>query len=206
MQDGIIKGTGNSRFLKSVPDFLSQYPTYESFVEALAAGTLPVDFNGINETGWQQLGTALNKGNLLSDETAGLYPGLPENPAPDDVLEVLSKAVLYKDANLVTPGGAAVPRVKMVYGTYTGNGGASVTLNASFKPKCVIVLGDKYNLWAIGGDFNSVHSVLLWIEGITTSYFTQRTSTSYTQTATSLIINPASVNENGKKYSYVILG
>lgn len=72
MQDGIIKGTGNSRFLKSVPDFLSQYPTYESFVAALAAGTLPVDFNGINETGWQQLGTALNKGNLLSDETAKL--------------------------------------------------------------------------------------------------------------------------------------
>lgn len=73
MQDGIIKGTGNSRFLKSVPDFLSQYPTYESFVAALAAGTLPVDFNGINETGWQQLGTALNKGNLLSDETAALF-------------------------------------------------------------------------------------------------------------------------------------
>lgn len=72
MQDGIIKGTGNSRFLKSVPDFLRQYPTYESFVAALAAGTLPVDFNGINETGWKQLGTALNKGNLLSDETAAM--------------------------------------------------------------------------------------------------------------------------------------
>ena len=84
MQDGIIKGTGNSRFLKSVPDFLSQYPTYESFVAALAAGTLPVDFNGINETGWQQLGTALNKGNLLSDETAALY-GLGQNAVPDDV-------------------------------------------------------------------------------------------------------------------------
>ena len=88
MQDGIIKGTGNSRFLKSVPDFLSQYPTYESFVAALAAGTLPVDFNGINETGWQQLGTALNKGNLLSDETAAVY-GLGSDAVPNDVFMIL---------------------------------------------------------------------------------------------------------------------
>lgn len=88
MQDGIIKGTGNSRFLKSVPDFLSQYPTYESFVAALAAGTLPVDFNGINETGWQQLGTALNKGNLLSDETAEML-GLPNTATPNDAFSLL---------------------------------------------------------------------------------------------------------------------
>lgn len=93
MQDGIIKGTGNSRFLKSVPDFLSQYPTYESFVEALAAGTLPVDFNGINETGWQQLGTALNKGNLLSDETAAML-GLPKTATPNDAFaSVLPTAI-----------------------------------------------------------------------------------------------------------------
>ncbi len=93
MQDGIIKGTGNSRFLKSVPDFLRQYPTYESFVAALAAGTLPVDFNGINETGWQQLGTALNKGNLLSDETAAMYPDLPKSKVPDDAFRHIAIAL-----------------------------------------------------------------------------------------------------------------
>ena len=70
MQDGIIKGTGNSRYLKSISNFLQQYPTYQDFVAALVAGTLPIDLNGINETGWDQLGTALNKANLLSDETA----------------------------------------------------------------------------------------------------------------------------------------
>ena len=85
MQDGIMKGTGNSRYLKSIADFLTQYPTYQEFAAALAAGTLPVDLNGINETGWEQLGTALNKANLLSDETAALFPGLPENPMPNDV-------------------------------------------------------------------------------------------------------------------------
>lgn len=84
MQDGIIKGTGNSRFLKSISDFLTQYPTYESFAEALTAGTLPVDFNGINEAGWQQLGTALSMGTLLGNETAALY-GLGQNAVPDDV-------------------------------------------------------------------------------------------------------------------------
>lgn len=73
MQDGLIKGTGNSRYLKSIADFLTQYPTYQEFAVALAAGTLPVDFNGINETGWEQLGTALSKANLLSDETAAMY-------------------------------------------------------------------------------------------------------------------------------------
>ena len=85
MQDGIIKGTGNSRYLKSISNFLTQYPTYQDFVAALVAGTLPIDLNGINETGWDQLGTALNKANLLSDETAAAL-GLPNTAVPDDAL------------------------------------------------------------------------------------------------------------------------
>lgn len=85
MQDGIIKETGNSRYLKSISNFLTQYPTYQDFVAALVAGTLPIDLNGINETGWDQLGTALNKANLLSDETAAAQ-GFPNTAVPDDVL------------------------------------------------------------------------------------------------------------------------
>lgn len=88
MQDGIIKGTGNSRYLKSISNFLTQYPTYQDFVAALVAGTLPIDLNGINETGWDQLGTALNKANLLSDETATAL-GLPSTAVPDDALRKL---------------------------------------------------------------------------------------------------------------------
>lgn len=88
MQDGIIKGTGNSRYLKSISNFLQQYPTYQDFVAALVAGTLPIDLNGINETGWDQLGTALNKANLLSDETATAL-GLPNTAVPDDALQAL---------------------------------------------------------------------------------------------------------------------
>lgn len=70
MIDSKLKGTGNSRFLKSVADFKSKYPTYDAFVEALVAGTLPIDLNGINPDGWTQQGTPLNKATLLSDSTA----------------------------------------------------------------------------------------------------------------------------------------
>lgn len=94
MQDGIIKGTGNSRYLKSIAAFLAQYPTYEAFAAALAAGTLPVDLNGINEDGWQQLGTVLNKASLLRDSTAALY-GLDADAVPDDVLAYLGQYNLH---------------------------------------------------------------------------------------------------------------
>ena len=66
MQDGIINGTGNSRYLKTISGFLSLYPTYEAFAQAVIAGTLPVDLNGKNPDGWAQQGTPLNKANLLT--------------------------------------------------------------------------------------------------------------------------------------------
>ena len=94
MQDGIIKGTGNSRYLKSISNFLQQYPTYQNFVAALVAGTLPIDLNGINETGWDQLGTALNKANLLSDETCAAL-GLPSSAVPDDALSRLASSSFH---------------------------------------------------------------------------------------------------------------
>ena len=93
MQDGIIKGTGNSRYLKSIAEFLTQYPTYNDFAAALAAGTLPIDLNGINPTGWDQQGTPLNKENLLSDETCELL-GITQTSVPDDAFLKISKFLL----------------------------------------------------------------------------------------------------------------
>lgn len=90
MNDALIKGTGNSRYLKSVENFLALYPTYESFAEAMAAGTLPVDFNGINSLGWNQLGTALNKANLLSDAVAALFVD-SDVSVPNDAFAALGK-------------------------------------------------------------------------------------------------------------------
>ena len=88
MQDGIIAGNGNSRYLKTVAAALSLYPTYQDFMTALIAGTFPIDLNGINEAGWSQLGTALNKATFLKDATAALY-GLTEDAVPDEVLSAV---------------------------------------------------------------------------------------------------------------------
>lgn len=91
MQDAIMKGNGNSRYLKTVGEALSLYPTYEDFLQAMIAGTFPVDFNGINKDGWTQLGTLLNKANLLSDtviSTLGLSTGA--NSTPNDAFNVLA--------------------------------------------------------------------------------------------------------------------
>lgn len=141
MQDGIIKGTGNSRYLKSISNFLTQYPTYQDFAAALVAGTLPIDLNGINETGWDQIGTALNKANLLSDETAGLM-GLPNTAVPDDAFGALGYrapvgTVLWYTGETAPAGyllcdGSAVSRTDYaalfaVVGTTFGSGGGSTT-------------------------------------------------------------------------------
>ena len=86
-----MKGSGNSRYLKTVGEALSLYPTYEDFLQAMISGTFPVDFNGINKDGWTQLGTPLNKANLLSDtviSTLGLSTGA--NSTPNDAFNVLA--------------------------------------------------------------------------------------------------------------------
>lgn len=129
MKDMIPKGTGNSRFLRSVSNFKAIYPTYDDFVNALVAGNLPVDFNGINEAGIQQVGTPLSKANLLTDETAAAL-GL----ASDD--STVNEAFL----NLI---GQLKAGVKIKVGSYVGAGkyGSSNqnTLALGFKPKLLII-------------------------------------------------------------------
>ena len=60
-------------------------------MQAMVAGIFPVDFNGINKDGWTQLGTLLNKANLLSDtviSTLGLSTGA--DSTPNDAFNVLA--------------------------------------------------------------------------------------------------------------------
>ncbi len=85
MIDSVLKGTGNSRFLKSA------VPAGTSWADAMAmlqAGTFPIDFNGINTEGFQQVGTPLNKANLLKDATAAQI-GLPPSTTPDGMFQAL---------------------------------------------------------------------------------------------------------------------
>ncbi|MCI9331299.1 MAG: hypothetical protein HFG05_03895 [Oscillibacter sp.] len=94
MTDGIIKGSGNSRYLRSVANALSLYPTYTSFIQALAAGTFPIDLNGLNANGWSQQGTKLAKAALLKDATAALY-GKSASAVPDDILAFIGQYNKY---------------------------------------------------------------------------------------------------------------
>ena len=90
MKNLVIMGTGNSRFLKSVADFKERYPDYDSFVAALVAGTLPVDFNGLNPDGITQMGTPYAMSAVLTDETAALF-GLDNTAEPNDVFRWLGE-------------------------------------------------------------------------------------------------------------------
>lgn len=137
MQDMVIKGTGNSRYLKSVEDFMTRYPNYDAFAQALVAGNLPIDLNGTNAAGITTAGTPLNKNNLLKDATAALF-GLSANAVPDDVF---AKVKALVDANTTL----ANTRAKIASGSYTGTGTYGkdnpTSLTFDFVPKFVFMTG-----------------------------------------------------------------
>lgn len=143
MQDGIIAGNGNSRYLKTVSAALGLYPTYEDFMAALIAGTFPIDLNGINAAGWTQQGTALNKANLLADTTATSL-GLSTSATPNDALSKLNEKIKNTDDNLTS-------RMKGTIVSYIGTGGYGAStpcsITASFPIKAAIWLLLKRNIY-----------------------------------------------------------
>lgn len=134
MVDGKIKGTGNSRYLKSVSDFKSLYPTYDAFVEALVAGTLPVDLNGVNADGWETQGTPLVKSNLLSGEVSSTIFGTDDDKTVNEALSCLMGKI--GNLNDLAPGNLTVET-----GSFTGDGELSRTLTFQGIPKLVFISG-----------------------------------------------------------------
>lgn len=84
MVDTIIKGAGNSRSIKSVPNLATLAPTYEKLLELLTGDGLPVDIGGLNPAGVLVEGTNLTKSNLLSDASAAAH-GFGPDAVPDDM-------------------------------------------------------------------------------------------------------------------------
>lgn len=111
MKDLVPKGTGNSRFLRSVSNFLSLYPDYEAFVAALVDGTLPIDLAGINPDGVTQMGTLNNKANLLTDATATAL-GLSGDPTVNDALYALSQKGSPAECHVYADAGTTVTMTK----------------------------------------------------------------------------------------------
>lgn len=111
MKDLVPKGTGNSRFVRSVSNFLSLYPDYEAFVAALVDGTLPIDLAGINTNGVTQVGTPLTKANLLTDATATAL-GLSGDPTVNDALYALSQKGSPAECHVYADAGTTVTMTK----------------------------------------------------------------------------------------------
>lgn len=167
MKDGIIKGTGNSRYLKSVSNFLSLYPTYEAFAASLIAGTLPIDLNGINTNGWTQTGTSLNKASLLTD-TLCTALGLATTATPTQAMSKLRTLITTAQSAAEAAQSAAEAaqstadgRAQIAVGSYTGSGSSGSSnpnsLTFSFVPKVLMIplfsypknlTHYEYNLWA----------------------------------------------------------
>ena len=137
MKETIIKGTGNSRTLGSVPNFLTLYPTYEAFAAALAAGEVPVDIGPLNPAGVAQMGDALNKQTLLKDSTAALF-GLPNTAVPD--------AALAKIKTLIDVTNSSIQK-KTAAGYYTGNGTDTRTIPLPFTPIGVLLMRRGYDMY-----------------------------------------------------------
>ena len=133
MTDSVLKGTGNSRYLKTIANALTQYPTYESFITALVNGTFPIDLNGTNSAGFSTVGTPLNKANLLTDATAALL-GLTSSATVNDMLAALANVV---------PGKAELELL-----SYTGTGtygSANPTVLRFSKAVNVVMFVGEYN-------------------------------------------------------------
>ena len=124
MKDFVPKGTGNSRYLKSVSNFLTQYPDYNSFAQALIAGTLPIDLNGINANGVQQQGTALNKANLLTDATATALGLAQSDPTVNDAFNGVKALIPTATVTITTLPNASVT-MTLGSDTYTATANSS---------------------------------------------------------------------------------
>lgn len=144
MKDFVPKGKGNSRFLKSVSNFLSLYPTYNDMVAALVAGTLPIDLNGINPDGVTQVGTALNKASLLSDETAAVLELSQSDPTVNDALYALSQKTQPAVLNVTTNAGVVVTATK-------GSKVLSATADSS---GLAVLYPDEFGTWTLKATIN----------------------------------------------------
>lgn len=138
MKDTIIKGTGNSRSIKSVPNLAALAPTYEAFLALLAGEGLPIDLGPLNAAGVQELGTGLSKANLLTDALCSAL-GLSTSATPTQAMDKLR--TLIQTAQSTADG-----RANVASGSYVGTGQASteykVTLHFPFAPQLVVVFTD----------------------------------------------------------------
>lgn len=136
MTDGIIKGTGNSRLLRTVPNALTLYPDWPTALQAMIDGTFPIDLPGINPDGWERLGDKLGKETLLTDTLCAAL-GLPNTATPTQAMEKIRSTADSAQSTAVLKGYVAS-------GSYVGTGTMGSlnpnSLTFSFAPKMVAII------------------------------------------------------------------
>lgn len=160
-----------------------------------------------------QEGTPLNKASLLQDETAALY-GQGADAVPDDILSILSKAVLTINGNLQDIGGKKVgPRIAT--GSYAGTGtyGPSnqCSLMFDFVPKFVIVKSGTFGLYP--GYYAWEPMAFIWYTGTTTvqtgngsDYYCSITQNGNNISWYNNFLAKSQLNESGTIYYYIAIG
>lgn len=93
MKDSVLNGTGNSRYLKSA---IPAGTTWADALTMLRNGTFPIDLNGINNAGFQQVGTPFNKANVLTDALAQSV-GLDGTATLLTFLQMITGLILLED-------------------------------------------------------------------------------------------------------------
>lgn len=86
MTDTIIKNTGNSRSIRSVPNLPALAPTWEKALEMLISEAgLPIDMGPLNPLGVDVMGTPLDSEHLITVEI-GIYQGTGQGGQDNQVI------------------------------------------------------------------------------------------------------------------------
>lgn len=209
MKDTILKGTGNSRTLKSVPNLANLAPTYEDLLALLAGDGLPVDLGPLNADGLSVRGTDLNKANLLTDATARLF-GLTSTATPNSTLAKIASLISGLDADLES-------KTFVATGTYVGTGvaGDIVKITTGFPPKAGLIYGTDIGQGQAKAIFISPQNAKIWKAylGGSRPSLAQTTKTTYKSNGVELVGYPdkdyddyITINHLGTTYVYAILG
>lgn len=204
MTDGIIKGTGNSRYLKSVANALTLYPTHESLMEALAAGTLPIDLNGINPAGWTTQGMALNKANLLTDalcNALGISTASTPTQAMEKLRQMTSNATVGVNKSLTYEIGSYVGTTT----NFDNTKNSTITINLSVEPVLFFISTPHVFLFSRKQTSGTTAYLLLpnnlRIGNVTVSSFGDKKVV-----LTGNNENMGHFNMNGSTYYYIVIG
>lgn len=192
-------------------------PTYPGRIKLTPVSGQENTYDMVRADEPTQEGTPLNKASLLQDETAALY-GKGADAVPNDILSILSNAVLSIDGNLQDIGGSKVG-IRIATGSYAGAGtyGASnpCSLTFDFAPKLVIIWSKSatlsavsylngywgfmiipYGVLKINADFRDSSTLLA------NSFTWSKTKMSWYSTANA----KTQYNESGKTYGYIAIG